>query len=90
MNEEKSWTENRVRIANSLKAWPLLTVIRFYFGKNSVQRVFLALGSSCLIKLLETTTTKCITPGAVQRFGKQPDKSTKNKWRLINFKIWMG
>jgi len=93
MNEEKSWAGSSVIIANSLKAWPVLTVIRFYFGKKSTQRVFLALGSNCLIKLLETT--KCITPGADQSFGKQPDKSSKNKWRnshsrLISFEIWMG
>lgn len=78
-SQMKSWTENSVRIANSLKARPLLRVIRFYFGKSSVQRVFLALGSSYLIKLLEMKTTKCITSGADQNFGKQPDKLTRNK-----------
>lgn len=54
-SQMKSWTENSMRIANSLNAWPLLRVIRFYFGKSSVQMVFLELGSSYLIKLLETT-----------------------------------
>lgn len=83
-----------MRIANSLQAQPLLTVIGFYFGKDSVQRVFLAFNSSHLIKLLKTTTTKCITLRADQSFGKQPDKSAKNRCRnscpgLTVFRTWM-
>lgn len=70
MNEEKSWTENSVRIANSLKAWALLTAIRFYFGKNSMQRVFLTVSSSCLIKLLKKNNNKMYHPWSRPELGK--------------------